>query len=250
MPGPTRRPVHPLAHPPPPLPARALDHRPPSVLVFPLPVHPSPPSQQRTHQNSLPYLLMRALGQAMTMRVGPVRIMGNVARIEVPNRKVEARALSMKFFTCLGQRVYMVRNDRLMDGPSAARRGETEGERALLLSLGCEERQPTVTHVREAAATAQTGLTFSHAAFHAHGGVSAPTPPPSSRWFRRHVDDTGAEEGDVRRGGGEAMKEKEKVGVGAAAVPSQMLQIGVFSDSDDEDEGEDKHEENTMVTAT
>lgn len=54
--------------------------------------------------------------------MGPTKIVGNVARIDVPNRKVEARALSLKYFICVGRKVYLFRNDRIIDNPNPPQR--------------------------------------------------------------------------------------------------------------------------------
>lgn len=40
----------------------------------------------------------------------------------MPNRKVEARALSLKYFTCVGRKVYLFRNDRIIDNPNPPQR--------------------------------------------------------------------------------------------------------------------------------
>lgn len=104
-------PVNPLTIAPPPLPAEALANRPPSVLVYPLP--------PREYGN-IPLILAKAMGETMGIKVGPTRLVGNVGRIDVPNHKVEARALALKSFTCVGKKVYIFKNDRIVDGPRNA----------------------------------------------------------------------------------------------------------------------------------
>ncbi|CAD2217537.1 hypothetical protein ADEAN_000501500 [Angomonas deanei] len=107
-------PPNPMSEPPPPLPIKAIEDRKPSVLVYPIP-------QSR---DNVPLQLAIALGETMNVRVGPTTIVGNVARIDVPNHKVELRALSLKRFTCVGQKVYIFKNDRIIDNPDLlVRRG-------------------------------------------------------------------------------------------------------------------------------
>lgn len=99
---------HPLAKPPPPIPADVIANRAPSVLVFPLPPREG---------GNIPLILAKALGETMNIKVGPTVIVGDVARIEVPNSRVELRALSLKQFICLGHKINIVRNDRVIDNP-------------------------------------------------------------------------------------------------------------------------------------
>ncbi|KAK7195674.1 hypothetical protein NESM_000497200 [Novymonas esmeraldas] len=109
-------PATPLHRPPPALPAKAVEERPPSVLVYPVP-------DMRKYGN-VRLLLARSLGESLNMRVGPTTIVGHVARIDVPNRNVEARALALKKFTC-GETmttVYLFKNDRVIDDPERQER--------------------------------------------------------------------------------------------------------------------------------
>ncbi|RNF24445.1 putative RNA helicase [Trypanosoma conorhini] len=99
--------VNPLTIPPPPLPAEVVANRPPSILAYPLP--------SREFGN-IPLILAKALGETMGVKVGPTRIIGAIARIDVPNHKVEARALDLKSFTCVGRKVNIFKNDRIIDG--------------------------------------------------------------------------------------------------------------------------------------
>ncbi|KEG12331.1 putative RNA helicase [Trypanosoma grayi] len=109
--------VNPLTKPPPPLPAEAIANRPPSVLVYPVP--------PREYGN-IPLILAKALGETMGVKVGPTRIVGNVARIDVRNHKVEARALALKSFTCVGKKVHIFKNERIIDHlPHSGNREET-----------------------------------------------------------------------------------------------------------------------------
>ncbi|KAH8611530.1 hypothetical protein ERJ75_000956700 [Trypanosoma vivax] len=108
-------PVNPLTIPPPPLPAEAFANCPPSVLVYPLPPR---------EFGNIPLIIAKALGETMGVKVGPTRIVGTVGRVEVPNHKVEARALELKSFTCVGRKVHIFKNDRIVDGiqkPSVGR---------------------------------------------------------------------------------------------------------------------------------
>nr|CCC94531.1 unnamed protein product [Trypanosoma congolense IL3000] len=98
--------VDPLTIPPPPLPAEAFTNQPPSVLVYPLP--------SRDFGN-IPLILAKALGETMGVKVGPTRIVGNIGRVDVPNHKVEARALALKSFICVGKKVHIFKNDRIVD---------------------------------------------------------------------------------------------------------------------------------------
>ncbi|ESL08377.1 hypothetical protein TRSC58_03920 [Trypanosoma rangeli SC58] len=99
--------VNPLTIPPPPLPAEVVANRSPSILVYPLP--------PREFSNT-PLILAKALGETMGVKVGPTRIVGIIARIDVPNHKVEARALDLKSFMCVGKKVNIFKNDRIIDG--------------------------------------------------------------------------------------------------------------------------------------
>ncbi|KAH9589354.1 hypothetical protein LSM04_007324 [Trypanosoma melophagium] len=98
--------VDPLTIPPPPLPAEVLAKQPPSVLVYPLPPR---------EFGNVPLILAKALGETMGVKVGPTRIVGSIARIEVPNHKVVARALDLKSFICVGKKVHIFKNDRIVD---------------------------------------------------------------------------------------------------------------------------------------
>ena len=102
--------VDPLSIPPPPIPIDPNAPRNPSVLVSPLPQCPE--------GQNLPLIMAKALGETMTTRVGPTLIVGEVARIDVPNSKVEQRAIDMGAFICLGQRLTISRNDRIVDNPA------------------------------------------------------------------------------------------------------------------------------------
>ncbi|CCW60789.1 unnamed protein product [Phytomonas sp. EM1] len=108
MPSPPPVLVNPLSKPPPPLPAKVVDERKPSVLVYPLP--------DRRYGN-VPLMLAKALGETMNIRVGPTTIVGSIGRINVPNKKVEARAISLRKFMCVGKKVYIFKNDRIIDNP-------------------------------------------------------------------------------------------------------------------------------------
>ncbi|KAL7708611.1 hypothetical protein N2W54_003291 [Lotmaria passim] len=111
--------MNPLSRPPPALPAKALEERPPSVLIYPIP-------NCRNHGGNVRLLLAKSLGEALNMRVGPTLIVGRVARIDVPNRNVEARALALKKFQCAEQTVYLLRNDRVIDDPAREKREQRE----------------------------------------------------------------------------------------------------------------------------
>jgi hypothetical protein len=100
---------HPLTIPPPPLPSEATACRTPSVIVEPLPSAPS---------MNLPLVLAKALGETLDMKVGPTLIIGDVARIEVPSSVVETRAIALKHFYCLGSKLTITRNDRIIDNPN------------------------------------------------------------------------------------------------------------------------------------
>ncbi|KPI90085.1 hypothetical protein ABL78_0838 [Leptomonas seymouri] len=108
-------PVNPLLRPPPAIPAKALEERPPSVLVYPIP-------NCRRHGGNVRLLLAKSLGEALNVRVGPTVIIGRVARIDVPNRNVEARALALKKFQCAEQTAFLLRNDRIIDDPTREKR--------------------------------------------------------------------------------------------------------------------------------
>ncbi|RNF24056.1 putative RNA helicase [Trypanosoma cruzi] len=99
--------INPLTIPPPPLPAEVVASRHPSILAYPLPPR---------EFGNIPLILAKALGETMGVKVGPTRIVGNIARIDVPNHKVEARALALKSFTCVGKKVNIFKNDRIIDG--------------------------------------------------------------------------------------------------------------------------------------
>lgn len=100
---------HPLTIPPPPLPSEALACRMSSVIVEPLP--------SATGMN-LPLVLAKALGETLDMKVGPTLIVGDVARIEVPSSSVETRAIALKHFYCLGSKLTISKNDRIIDNPN------------------------------------------------------------------------------------------------------------------------------------
>ncbi|RNF06825.1 putative RNA helicase [Trypanosoma rangeli] len=99
--------VNPLTIPPPPLPAEVVANRSPSILAYPLP--------SREFGN-IHLILAKALGETMGVKVGPTHIVGAIARIDVPNHKVEARALDLKSFMCVGRKVNIFKNDRIIDG--------------------------------------------------------------------------------------------------------------------------------------
>lgn len=101
--------VHPLAKPPPRIPQELIDSRPPSVLVTPLP---------KDTALNLPLILAKALGEKMSVKVGPTYIIGDAARIDVPNRSVEKRAIDIGAFYCLGQEIKVLFNDRIIDNPN------------------------------------------------------------------------------------------------------------------------------------
>ncbi|CUF74841.1 Hypothetical protein, putative [Bodo saltans] len=101
--------AHPLTIPPPPLPSEAVQNRSPSVIVEPLPNAPG---------MNLPLVLAKALGETLDMKVGPTLIIGDVARIEVPSISVESRAIALKHFYCLGSKLTIIKNDRIIDNPS------------------------------------------------------------------------------------------------------------------------------------
>lgn len=101
----------PLHRPPPPLPAAMVENNVPSVLVYPVPYSPSCP------RTGIPRELCKALGEQLGLRVGPAVTVGKITRITVPNKKVERRCLTMGCFQCLGQMVYLFRNDRIIENP-------------------------------------------------------------------------------------------------------------------------------------
>lgn len=109
-------PTTPLHRPPPAIPAKAVEERPPSVLVYPVP-------DIRKYGN-VRLLLAKSLSESLNMRVGPTTIVGHVARIDVPNRNVEARALALKKFTCGDAKitVHLFKNDRIIDDPEREER--------------------------------------------------------------------------------------------------------------------------------
>lgn len=201
-------PGNPLLRPPPPIPAKAIEERSPSVLVYPLP---------DPKYGNISLVLARALGDTMNMRIGPTTIVGNVARIDVPNRKVEARALALKEFTCVGKPVRIFKNDRIIDNAEAKsdnrrnRRRERRGDEAYAAAQFYDAR-PTMP--------APPALTR-----------AAITPPPSQGYDPSSV--FGAPE-DVYDGyrGNEAVPPPSTV----TEVTSLALQrqIGVMSSSDDD----------------
>lgn len=101
----------PLHRPPPPLPAAMVENNVPSVLVYPIPCSPSCP------RSGIPRELCKALGEQLGLRVGPATTVGKITRITVPNKKVERRCLTLGCFQCLGQMVYLFRNDRIVENP-------------------------------------------------------------------------------------------------------------------------------------
>ncbi|AIN97404.1 hypothetical protein LPMP_190620 [Leishmania panamensis] len=109
-------PTTPLHRPPPAIPAKAIEERPPSVLVYPVP-------DTRKHGN-VRLLLAKSLSESLNMRVGPTTVVGHVARIDVPNRNVEARALALKKFVCGDTKitVHLFKNDRIIDDPELQER--------------------------------------------------------------------------------------------------------------------------------
>ncbi|KAG5507038.1 hypothetical protein JKF63_05784 [Porcisia hertigi] len=109
-------PATPLHRPPPAIPAKAIEERPPSVLVYPVP-------DIRKYGN-VRLLLAKSLSDSLNMRVGPTTIVGHVARIDVPNRNVEARALALKKFMCGDTKitVHLFKNDRIIDDPERQER--------------------------------------------------------------------------------------------------------------------------------
>ncbi|KAG5480551.1 hypothetical protein LSCM1_06255 [Leishmania martiniquensis] len=109
-------PATPLHRPPPAIPAKAIEERPPSVLVYPVP-------DIRKYGN-VRLLLAKSLSELLNMRVGPTTIVGHVARIDVPNRNVEARALALKKFSCGDTKitVHLFKNDRIIDDPERQER--------------------------------------------------------------------------------------------------------------------------------
>ncbi|GET87952.1 hypothetical protein, conserved [Leishmania tarentolae] len=133
-------PTTPLHRPPPAIPAKAVEERPPSVLVYPVP-------ETRKYRN-VRLLLAKSLSEALNMRVGPTTIVGHVARIDVPNRNVEARALALKKFTCSDTKitVHLFKNDRIIDDPEREereRRKRREELRQQEAELHLERRRRT-----------------------------------------------------------------------------------------------------------
>lgn len=100
-----------LCRPPPPLPAAMVESSVPSVLVYPLPYSSS------CKRSDVPKELCKALGKQLRLNVGPVVIVGKIARITVPNKNVERRCITLGFFQCLGKVVYLLRNDRIIENP-------------------------------------------------------------------------------------------------------------------------------------
>ncbi|CAC9482804.1 hypothetical protein - conserved [Leishmania donovani] len=133
-------PTTPLHRPPPAIPAKAVEERPPSVLVYPVP-------DIRKYGN-VRLLLAKSLSESLNMRVGPTTIVGHVARIDVPNRNVEARALALKKFTCGDTKitVHLFKNDRIIDDPEREereRRKRREELRQQEAELHLERRRRT-----------------------------------------------------------------------------------------------------------
>eukprot|EP00796_Vickermania_ingenoplastis_P004082 gene4082-2930_t len=104
----TPPPRNPFSQPPPPLPAAMVEANPPSILAFPLP----------EVSGNIPALLSNALGDALGIQVGPTVIVGKVARISLPNRKVLRRCIELESFQCRDKTVYLVKNDRIIDNPN------------------------------------------------------------------------------------------------------------------------------------
>lgn len=100
-----------LRRPPPPLPAAMVEGNVPSVLVYPVPYSTS------CKRAAVPNELCRALEKQLALKVGPAIIVGKIARITVPNKKVERRCLLLGSFHCFGELVYLFRNDRIIDNP-------------------------------------------------------------------------------------------------------------------------------------
>ena len=115
--------VHPLSMAPPPIPIDPTAERRYSVIVFPLPdVHAYQEAQraeggEAPHIN-LPNSLAMALGASLDRTVGPTFLIGNVARIDLPSRGLEQRAIQQGAFMCLGARLRIIPNTRIFDNPA------------------------------------------------------------------------------------------------------------------------------------
>ncbi|EPY16601.1 hypothetical protein STCU_11114 [Strigomonas culicis] len=88
------------------------------------------------------------------MRVGPTLIVGNIARINVPNRAVQERALELKHFTCMDKELYLFRNDRIIDNPEREW-GGPQGRQPLGPRRAGRRRAPPRTTVASGAGRAR-----------------------------------------------------------------------------------------------
>jgi len=104
----------PLSEPPPKIPVEVIEKdpkysRPPSVIIWPVPKMPP------TIKDAPAVVVCKALGEFLGTNVGPCVFIGNAGRVTVPTAALEARALALKQFICMGKRVTISKNDRMYD---------------------------------------------------------------------------------------------------------------------------------------
>ncbi len=116
--------VHPLSIPPPCIPEEVIESRPPSVLVTPVPSLRTKAGKSSTSSSFLPIIISIALGEALGRTVGPTVICGNLARVSMPSISTEKAALGLGSFTCLGEELCIIVNDRVIDSPSSPKEPE------------------------------------------------------------------------------------------------------------------------------
>lgn len=196
-------PQDPMKRPPPPLPASVVSGAEPSVLLYPLPV---------AYNRNLKATLAKALSDALGMKVGPTTIVGKIARVVVPNSKVERRCLGMGSFQCLDTTVFLIKNDRIIDGPHTSQRQPPAGP-------------PEYPGGAVASHVYPYGTPFNQPP---DMGVPRSARPPSYRGFG--VDEATLPFTD-------ALPPKDAPSHGGTFVPSKA--IGVDSDDSDDSDGSD-----------
>jgi hypothetical protein len=213
--------------PPPRIPAEVVDGRPPSVLVTPLPATPL----------NLPLILAKALGEKMRVPVGPTLIVGDVARIDVPNRSVEKRALDIGSFYCLGMQIKILFNDRIIDNTRFA---QSQKRKFQTVRDRLRTDQPAhMDRVKYSPDKSSATNTNANRIFSSAGPPRRPPPPglagedPRFQNFRPRVPPTF---GDAQHAAGVATVSSlpaSGAAAAAAAKPPVVANIGVVSDSED-----------------
>eukprot|EP00658_Telonema_sp_P-2_P025034 TRINITY_DN2007_c0_g1_i4.p1 TRINITY_DN2007_c0_g1~~TRINITY_DN2007_c0_g1_i4.p1 ORF type:complete len:2197 (+),score=378.83 TRINITY_DN2007_c0_g1_i4:183-6773(+) len=88
-----------------------------TVLVYPIPqvLFDDDDDDSGTNAMNVPLIIVKALGETLGVRVGPATIVGEVARVVVPNHNIAIRAVKVGRFICLGHRCRIIKNERIYD---------------------------------------------------------------------------------------------------------------------------------------